>query len=54
MDDLQRYLKSEYQDPEFQNHELNRRWGSGWSWPTGVTALAGLCLFMVNFLYWRS
>lgn len=54
MTDLQRYLKSEFRDPEFQSYELRRRFRmTGWAWAKGLAALAGLCLFMANFLYWR-
>lgn len=54
MNDLERYLKSEYRDPEFQYREVMRRRGatSAWGWSSGLFALVGLCLLVVNLLYW--
>lgn len=53
MNDLERYLKTEYRDPDFQLQELrheDRRQPVGWS--TGLLSLVGLCLLLVNLLYW--
>lgn len=54
MNDLERYLKNEYGDLEYRRWELSRQRGVSpvWSWGKGLITLAGLCLLLVNLLYW--
>lgn len=53
MTDLQRYLKSEYRDPEYQEHRLAQDVPArSWAGLGGLAAIGGLCFFIVNFLYW--
>ncbi len=52
MTDLQRYLRSEYRDPEFREYHLNQEDPSRpWVGLAGFAAIGGLCFFIANFLY---
>lgn len=51
MTDLQRYLKSEFRDPEFQSHELGRQSQTNSRWGT-VIVFTTLCLLIANLLYY--
>lgn len=51
MTDLQRYLKSEYRDPEYQAFQLTQRNALRFGDFLGPLGWGGLCLFIAFFLY---